>query len=283
MSEAHAGVGAAPSLQAAMPSLAYAGAAALAYAGAVEWIAPELSLSLPLLAVFIAAMISSIAGFAFAPISAVMLIHLVEDPLRMVSMIITASIMVQLFCVLNRWREMDWSGGLIVATGGLATLPLGLLLLLEATGRSHMMLLGALLVAHAGWMMWRPHAAQAATPSRWAQVMVGAAGGITGGVAGFPAGPLVAWCGWRGMGRVALWGITQPYILVMQVAALLLLHLLAPARGQIVAFDPTLLLVAGPALFGTACGLQLHGLLSDRHFARLINLMLLAAGLGMLV
>ncbi|MBV1800080.1 hypothetical protein [Siccirubricoccus sp. G192] len=132
-------------------------------------------------------------------------------------------------------------------------------------------------------MMWRPHAAQAVTPSRWTQVMVGAAGGITGGIAGFPAGPLVAWCGWRGMGRVGLWNITQPYILVMQMAALPLLHMLAPARAQMAGFEPSLLLVTGPALFGTLCGLQLHGLLSDRHFARLVNVMLFAAGVGILL
>lgn len=35
---------------------------------------------LPSLAVFGAAAIASIAGFAFAPISAVMLVHLVDDP-----------------------------------------------------------------------------------------------------------------------------------------------------------------------------------------------------------
>lgn len=283
MSQMWAGEGAPAALLAAIPAVVFAALAALAYAGAVQWIAPELSLMLPLLAVFVAAVISSIAGFAFAPISAVMLIHLVDDPLRMVSMIITASIAAQLFCVLNRWREMDWTGALVAASGGVATLPLGLMALLLASGRAHVTLLGTLLVAHAGWMMWRPQSARAATPSRWAQVMVGAAGGITGGIAGFPAGPLVAWCAWRGMGRVALWGMTQPYILVMQVAALLLLHLLAPARGQMAGFDPALLLVAGPALFGTLCGLQLQGLLSDRHFARLMHVMLFAAGLGMLV
>jgi len=41
--------------------------------------APELSLLLPLLAIFLAAAIASIAGFAFAPISAVTLVHLVDD------------------------------------------------------------------------------------------------------------------------------------------------------------------------------------------------------------
>jgi hypothetical protein len=46
---------------------------------------------------------------------------------------------------------------------------------------------------------------------------------------------------------------------------LLLLQMLAPARAQIVGYGLTLLLVAGPALFGTLCGLQLHSLLSERN------------------
>ena len=74
---------------------------ALAYARAVEWIARELRLLSPLLVVFAAPVICSIAGFAFAPMTTVMLIHLVNIPLRMVRMIITASSMIQIPCVLK--------------------------------------------------------------------------------------------------------------------------------------------------------------------------------------
>jgi uncharacterized membrane protein YfcA len=234
----------------------------------------------------VAAAIGSIAGFAFAPISAVMLVHLVDDPVRMVTMILIASIVMQAYCLLSLWREMDWPGALVLAAGELATLPLGLLLLLGLTGRAHVIVLGALLIGHAGWLLWRVNPTQGARPPRWADVMVGAAGGITGGLAGFPAGPLAAWYGWRGVGRVAFRATVQPYILIMQVAALLLLQLLQllePARAPMTGFDPTLLLVVGSALFGTICGLQLYGRLSDRHFARVVNLMLLAAGIAMLV
>jgi len=275
-------VGGRHGLLGALPALGCASLAALAYAGTVEWIAPELSLLLPLLAVFLAAAIASIAGFAFAPISAVMLVHLVDDPVRVVSMILFGSITMQSFCLISLWREMDWPAALVAAIGGLATLPLGLMLLLAMTGRTHVVVLGAMLILYSCWMLWRPKDAPAKRLPRWAIVMAGAAGGITGGLAAFPSAPLTACYGWRGVGRVAFRGTVQPYILIMQVAALLLLHLLTPARAPMSGFDPTLLLVAGPALFGTICGLQLYGRLSDRHFARVMNLMLLAAGIGML-
>ena len=68
----------------------------------------------------------------------------------------------------------------------------------------------------------------------------------------------------------------------MQVVALLMLYGAAPTAGAVASFDLTLLLVAAPALFGTICGLQICGRLSDRIFARALNLTLLGAGLAML-
>lgn len=208
-----------------------------------------------------------------------MFVHLVDDPLRMLSMILIASVMIQTFVVFTLWGEMDWAGALVVLAGGLCTLPIGLALLLGVTGRPAVPLLGAVLVAYFVWMLRRPHATRRVDRPRWADIVVGAAGGITGGFAGFPAGPLVAWCG---VGRVAARGVVQPFILMMQVAALLMLYAFAPAQVAVAAFDPTLLLVAAPALSGTICGLRVCGRLSDRVFARVVNFTLPGAGLAML-
>lgn len=54
-----------------LTALSGAGLATLSYICAVVVIAPDLALAWPLLAVFIAAAVSSVAGFAFAPICAV--------------------------------------------------------------------------------------------------------------------------------------------------------------------------------------------------------------------
>lgn len=262
--------------------LSSASLATLGYIGVVAVIAPDLALAWPLLAVFFAAVVSSIAGFAFAPICAVMLVHLVDDPVRLVATIMMASIMIQVFVVTTLWREIDWAGTLVALAGGLSTLPLGVLLLLAMTGRAPVLVLATTLIAYALWMLWRPHVAESIARPRWADAMVGAAGGITGGFAGFPAGPLVAWFAWCGVGRVACRGIVQPYILIMQVAALLILYGMAPTAEAVPSFDLTLLLVAAPALFGTICGLQICGRLSDRIFSRAVNVTLLCAGLAML-
>ena len=255
---------------------------ALAYGYAVDAVAPEPALVWPLLAVFIAAVVSSIAGFAFAPICAAMLVHLVDDPVRLVATIMMASIMIQVFVVITRWREINWAGTVVALAGGVSTLPLGVLLLLSMTGRTPVLVLATVLIAYALWMLWRPNVAESVARPRWADAMVGAAGGITGGFAGFPAGPLVAWFAWCGVGQVACRGIVQPYILIMQVAALLILYGVAPTAEAVASFDFTLLLVAAPALFGTICGLQICDRISDRVFARAVNFTLLCAGLAML-
>ncbi len=257
--------------------------AAVLYAGAVAALWPAFGLGMPILAVFMAAAVSSIAGFAFSPIAAVMLVHLVDDPVRMVSMMLIASITIQTYSVRHLWRDLDWRGGLPFLLGGLATLPFGLLLLMQISGRGHALLLGTVLVVYGGWMLWRPPAAPRGAVPGWVEVLVGAASGVCGGLAGFPGGPVVVWCGLRGVGRVAARGLTQPFILLMQIAALLLLQVLDPGPEARPGTDPALLLVMAPALFGTLCGLALYERLSDRQFARMVNAMLLLAGAAMLM
>lgn len=252
--------------------------AAVAYAVTVGAIWPGLDMLLPLLAVFLASAVASIAGFAFAPICAVMLVHLVDEPMRIVSIILVASIAMQGYSVLHLWRDLDWRGGVPFLLGGLATLPLGLMLLLQISGRGHILLLGTLLMVFAAWMLWRPPSAPQDAGPRWAQVLVGAAGGVAGGLLAFPAAPVVVWCGVRGLGRGAARGLTQPYILMMQVAALLLLQVMDPRRGALSSADPELLLTVAPALFGTVCGLALFDRLSDQQFGRTLSGMLLVAG-----
>jgi len=257
-------------------------AAVVAYASAAEAGMGDSSVFLPLVAVFVAAAISSVAGFAFAPISAVMLVWLIPEPVQMVAVILAASITIQGFSVWALRRQMAWRGCLRFLAGGLVTLPLGLLLLLTLSGHRHAMALGVLMVAYGGWMLLRPPVPPR-TPPGWTAVLAGALGGVTGGMTGFPSAPVTVWGGICGQGRVELRGILQPFIFVMQVASLLLLQVMAPDRGAAAGFDPLLLLVVPPALLGTLCGIGLYLRLSDMQFNRVVNLTLIAAGFGLLL
>jgi uncharacterized membrane protein YfcA len=108
--------------------------------------------------------------------------------------------------------------------------------------------LGILLVAYATWRLAKRPGPSLGRSSRWQDFLVGAAGGLTGGLAAFPSPPVVAWLGFGGVPKAPARAIIQSYIFVMQVVALGLLHLLAPAHQETALDDAALLLVSGLAM-----------------------------------
>jgi uncharacterized membrane protein YfcA len=66
----------------------------------------------------LAAMLSSIAGFAFSPICGAMLFHLVPEPVRAVQIIIVCSIANQAAMTWELRREIDWRAMRIYLAGG---------------------------------------------------------------------------------------------------------------------------------------------------------------------
>ena len=64
--------------------------------------------SLVMLSIFLAATISSIAGFAFSAIAGASLLHLINDPVEAVKVMIVSSIAIQSYSVMAIWRTIDW-------------------------------------------------------------------------------------------------------------------------------------------------------------------------------
>jgi uncharacterized membrane protein YfcA len=113
---------------------------------------------------------------------------------------------------------------------------------------------------------------------------VGFLGGITGGLAGFPGATVTIWCGMRGWDKRRQRGIYQPFILLMQVLALLLIQIMRPSVTRSVGPSLVPLVEFVPvALLGTWFGLAIFRRLSDRTFTLAVNLLLLASGFGLLV
>jgi uncharacterized protein len=115
--------------------------------------------------------------------------------------------------------------------------------------------------------------------------LAGAAGGITGGLAAFPGACVTIWCGLQGWAKERQRAVFQPYILLMQAAALAWMQLLPAAPGggawrvglgEAASFLP-------PALLGTLCGLSLFHRLSDRQFGLAVNLLLIASGAALML
>ncbi len=242
-----------------------------------------LSESAPALAaVLLAATLSSIAGFAFSAICGVMLLHMISDQVQVVQIMMVCSIAIQSLSVIMLWRDIDLRGLLAFLAGGVVGLPLGVWLLLNLEHVWFKEAVGALLTIYATYVLLK-RPVTITCDSRMADAGVGFLGGITGGLAGFPGAAVTIWCGMKDRDKRRQRGIFQPFILVMQVLALLLIQVVRSTASRHVGlgFDP--LLYIPVALAGTWLGLAIFRRLSDRSFTLVVNLLLLASGIGLLI
>jgi uncharacterized protein len=243
----------------------------------------NLPASVPALgAVLLASTLSSIAGFAFSAICGVMLLHMMSDPLQVVETMMVCSIAIQSLSVAALWRDVEWRELLTFLIGGTIGLPFGVWLLLNLGHVGFRQAVGALLTAYAAYaLLKRPVTIRSG--GNLINSCVGFLGGITGGLAGFPGAAVTIWCGMRGWDKRRQRGVYQPFILVMQVLALLLIQIMRPAITQGAGPSLVPLEFVPVALLGTWFGLAIFRRLSDRNFTLTVNLLLLASGAGLLV
>ena len=233
-------------------------------------------------AVLLASTLSSIAGFAFSAICGVMLLHMMGDPLQVVETMMVCSIAIQSLSVVALWRDVEWRELLTFLAGGTMGLPFGVWLLLNLGHVGFRQAVGALLTAYAAYaLLKRP--VTIVFGGNLVNASVGFLGGITGGLAGFPGAAVTIWCGMRGWDKRRQRGIYQPFILIMQVLALLLIQIMRPSVTRSVGPSLVPLAFVPVALLGTWFGLAIFRRLSDRTFTLAVNFLLLASGFGLLV
>ncbi len=238
-------------------------------------------LAYALIAVFVASTISSIAGFAFSALSGALLFHLLDSPVYAVQVMILCSIGMQLLSVTALWRTIDWRSLAVLLPGGFLGAPTGAYLLLHLPTTTYRDLIGGLLIIYGSYLLLRWQTRPIRT-GRLSDACAGFLGGITGGLAGFPGAFVTVWCGLKGWDKTRQRGVYQPFILVMQPATLLAIHLMRPASTQVqlnwnaFAFVPA-------ALLGTWFGLRIFKRLSDRQFELTVNALLIASGIGLIL
>jgi len=159
---------------------------------------------------------------------------------------------------------------------------LGFYILLHSDAVVYTRGIGVLLVAYAAYMLFR-------RPILWRRQrplldsLSGFVGGITGGAAAFPGAFVSIWCGMKGWDKERQRAPYQPFILVMQVAAIGILTLLRP-RGAIA---PSLVLssmVYLPAMLcGTMLGMTYFQRLNERQFFVAVNMLLIVSGVSLVL
>lgn len=233
-----------------------------------------------MVAIALASLMSSIAGFAFSAVAGAMLFHLLDDPVRVVQLMITCSIANQAMMTWDVRREIDWRGLTVYITGGMLGLVPGVWVLLHADRTLYGHAFGAVLLVYGAYMLFRRPSVVRRQHAAF-DLGAGFLGGLTGGAAGFPSAPVAIWCGMKGWHKARQRGVVQPFILATQVAALLAISVAArPAGAAGVGFDVGNLLFIPISLLGTSLGMALYRRLSDSQFARAVSILLLLSGLS---
>jgi len=233
--------------------------------------------SLVMLSIFLAATISSIAGFAFSAIAGASLLHLINDPVEAVKVMIASSIAIQSYSVVAIWRTIDWQRLAPFLLGGALTIPAGIYLVLNAAAGAYWNGMGAFLVLYALIMLFRGGPATY-RGSVIVDVVTGALGGITGGAAGFPGAFVTIWCGMRGWDKNRQRAVYQPFILIMQIMTLFALEVSGAAHS----YDISLVVFVPAALLGAYCGLSIFKRLNDQHFNLALYALLIVSGAALI-
>jgi uncharacterized membrane protein YfcA len=227
--------------------------------------------------IFAAALVSSIAGFAFSALAGAALLYLLQDPVRTVAVLTACSIAIHGYCVWRVRRDLEWRLLAPFLMGGVVTVPLGVWLLARIPAHLFAAALGAFLVAYGGYMIVCRKPASV-RPSTLRDATVGGLGGLMAGLAGFPGASVTVWCGLRGWSKERQRALCQPFILFMQVEALALVGSARPAALPAETFYLYL-----PVALAAACtGVGLLQRMSTAQFNLVVRLLLVASGAALL-
>ena len=234
-----------------------------------------------LLAILLAATLSSVAGFAFSAICGALLLHLMNGPLQTVELMVVCSIAIQSLSVWAIRDAVEWKSLSAFLIGGILSLPVGVYLLWHVKPRSFALFMGVFLISYGAIMLFRKPTTLRRNFGKVGDLLSGLVGGVTGGFAGFPGAFVTIWCGLKGWDKKKQRGVFQPFILIMQVLTLAMIkassahsHHQHPLGYGEFAYVPA-------ALIGTWFGLGIFGRLSDRQFAITVNLLLITSGIGL--
>jgi uncharacterized protein len=227
-------------------------------------------------AIFAGAAISALAGFAFSAVAGAALLHLMP-PTQAVPLMMMCSVIVQATSAVALCKCIQWKRIVVLACGGLIGVIPSVYLLGHVDTRLFRICFGLFVAAYALYMLLRSAIEiKPRARSMIAEGFVGLGGGVIGGLTAMPGALPTIWCDLHGISKGEQRGLVQPFILIMQIIALIWL---LPS----VEWSTPLLIdlsVSMPALAaGTAAGLKLFGHVDDAVFRRVVLATLLVSGL----
>jgi hypothetical protein len=240
-----------------------------------------MTISIPLVVALGAAaagFVQGLSGFAFGLV-AMSFWAWVLDPTLAAVLAVMGAFTGQLVAVFSVRRGFDLKRLAPFVVGGLAGVPLGVLLLPRLDITLFKGLLGGLLVLWCPAMLFARNLPRIAFGGRIADAVVGLTGGMLGGLGGFTGTVPTLWCTLRGYDRDSQRAIIENFNLAM-LGTTVVSYL---ATGLLTAsMLPMLAIVLPSMLIPTFLGTRVYLGISEAAFRRVVLLLLTASGVALL-
>jgi uncharacterized protein len=222
---------------------------------------------------------SGLTGFGYSLVALGIWLH-VLSPQIAAPLAVLCSTASQALIMPRTWATIEWRKAAAFIMAGLAGVPVGAEFLSIIDAGVFKRVLGSFLVAYAGVMLMLDVRWKATWGGGEADVSIGFAGGILGGLAGLSGSIMVVWAALRGWGKDEKRGIFQAFNFSMLLASGIShawhgLHTRAVGMAVVVAV-PLSLVAAN-------IGHRVYLRLSAQRFDRAVLWLLLFAGVGLLL
>jgi uncharacterized membrane protein YfcA len=243
----------------------------------MDGLSPE-ALALFLVSTFVGGLTSGLAGFAMGLVVSGVWLHILS-PVQTVALIAGYGVLTQAYGTWVLRHALRWrSVAPFIITSAIG-IPLGTFLLTYVDPAWLRTGVGVLLLVYSTYGLVRPHFRPVAARLP-ADLGVGFANGLLGGLTGLSGVIITIWCQMRIADKDAQRTIFQPVNLAAMAMNVASLGVAGAINGATVRLY---LLGLVPLFAGLWSGLKLYGKLDDAAFRKVILLLLLASGLVLIV
>jgi hypothetical protein len=235
------------------------------------------SIGLFLLAAFLGGFASGLAGFAMGFVVSGIWLHILT-PLQTTTLIVGYGLLTQGYGVWKLRHALTWQKIAPFIIGGIIGVPIGTMLLTYTDPAYLRRGVGLLLVSYGIYGLAQP--APKPVPDKVsADAGIGLVNGVVAGLTGLPGFVITVWCQLRGWKKDLQRTVFQPVMLAAIVMNVISLSMV----GAITVDVLTLYLLGLPAMVaGLWAGFGLYGKLDDAAFRKVILVLLLISGFGLI-
>jgi uncharacterized membrane protein YfcA len=231
-----------------------------------------------LAAAFAGGFASGLAGFAMGFVVSGVWLHILT-PLQTTTLVVGYGLLTQGYGVWKLRHALTWQDVAPFIIGGIIGVPIGTALLTDNDPAYLRGGVGLLLVIYGTYGLAQPKPRP--VPGRVsADAGIGFLNGVLAGLTGLPGFIITIWCQLRGWPKDSQRAVFQPVMLAAIVMNVISLGI----AGAMTAYVLQLFLLGLPAMLaGLWVGFKLYGKLDDASFRKVILILLLISGLGLIL